>query len=49
MIVTSRYIIALPVSFLVAVGISRTKLIAWTIGLGPAPWEWRRTAAKKGA
>lgn len=49
MIVTSRYLFALPASFAVAVGLSRIKVTAWTIGLGPAPWEWKRSPAKKGA
>jgi surface polysaccharide O-acyltransferase-like enzyme len=38
-IVSSRFIFALPLSFAVAVGLSKFKPLAWTIGLGPNPWE----------
>ncbi len=41
-IVLLRFAIALPGSFLVAVGLSRLKPLAWTIGLGPNPWEMRK-------
>lgn len=40
MIVSSRYLFALPMSLAVAIGISKVKALAWTIGLGPAPWAW---------
>lgn len=46
MIVTSRYVIALPLAFATAVALSRIKLVAWTIGLGPTPWNWRKPAGK---
>ncbi len=46
MIVVSRYMIALPATLAVAVGLSRLKATAWTIGLGPAPWEWKRAPAQ---
>ena len=48
MIVLSRYAIALPLSFLLTIGLSRVTIFAWTIGLGPNPWEWRRSARKAG-
>lgn len=41
-IVSLRFAIALPGAFLVTIGISRLKLTAWTIGLGPTPWEPRK-------
>lgn len=44
LVLSVRYAIALPGSFVLARLLSRTKLLAWTIGLGPAPWEWRRNA-----
>jgi surface polysaccharide O-acyltransferase-like enzyme len=40
-IVASRYIFALPASLFLAIGISHTKFLAWTIGLGLNPWEWK--------
>ena len=40
MIVVSRFVIVLPLAFLTAYGLSRFRPLAWTIGLGPAPWEW---------
>jgi surface polysaccharide O-acyltransferase-like enzyme len=43
-IVLFRYALALPLSFALAVGLSRLKPLAWTIGLGPAPWETARKA-----
>ncbi len=47
MIVVARYGVALPGSFALAYGISKVGLLAWTIGLGPAPWE--RVKLKTGA
>jgi surface polysaccharide O-acyltransferase-like enzyme len=50
MIVLSRFVLVLPLSLLVAMGLSRIRLFAWTIGLGPSPWEWgrgRRAAAQE--
>jgi len=41
-IVVLRFAIALPGSFLVTIGLSRIKPLAWTIGLGPTPWEARK-------
>lgn len=49
LIVTSRYAVALPGSFLLAMGIGKLKATAWTIGLGPTPWEWRRSSLTAGA
>ena len=46
MIVTLRYVFALPASLGVTIALSRLTLTAWTIGLGPNPWEWRRAAQK---
>jgi len=34
-----RYGVALPGSFLLALGLSKVGALAWTIGLGPAPWD----------
>lgn len=42
-LVLLRFVIVLPASFLVSLGISKIKLLAWTIGLGPTPWEARQT------
>jgi surface polysaccharide O-acyltransferase-like enzyme len=42
-----RFSIALPASFLVALGISKVKLLAWTIGLGPTPWDARKAKVAK--
>lgn len=42
-IVVLRYAVALPGSFLLAVGLSKIGYLAWTIGLGPLPWEARRS------
>ncbi|QPM92254.1 acyltransferase [Pseudooceanicola algae] len=38
-IVVLRYAVALPGAFLFTVGLSRVGVLAWTIGLGPLPWE----------
>ena len=38
-IVVTRFSTALPMSFALAYGISKVGLLAWTIGLGPTPWE----------
>lgn len=43
-IVVLRYAVALPGSFALAIGISQLKPLAWTIGLGPNPWEMRKLA-----
>lgn len=41
-IVLSRFLIALPASFGVALALSRFPPLAWTIGLGPTPWAmWK--------
>ncbi|MGR3249397.1 MAG: acyltransferase [Paracoccus sp. (in: a-proteobacteria)] len=42
MVVVSRFILVLPAALLLAVGLSRFTPLAWTIGLGPTPWEARR-------
>lgn len=39
-IVMLRYAIVLPATFGLTMAISRFKPLAWTIGLGPAPWKW---------
>ncbi|MDB6454760.1 acyltransferase [Falsirhodobacter sp. 20TX0035] len=41
MIVISRFAVALPGAFLIAFALSKIPFLAWTIGLGPAPWERR--------
>lgn len=48
-IVLCRFGIALPLSFALAWGISKVGLLAWTIGLGPTPWERRKSRSKAGA
>ncbi|WP_376873937.1 acyltransferase family protein [Albirhodobacter sp. R86504] len=48
-LVLMRFALALPLSFLLAVGLSKMKPLAWTIGLGPTPWEARRPIKKAGA
>jgi surface polysaccharide O-acyltransferase-like enzyme len=48
-IVMLRYALALPMSFGLAVGLSKLKPLAWTIGLGPTPWEAWKSAKKAGA
>lgn len=40
-LVLTRFAVALPASFAVAYGLSKVPAFAWTIGLGPAPWETR--------
>lgn len=49
MIVLFRFALALPLSFAVAVALSRLKPLAWTIGLGPTPWQMRKANKKAGA
>lgn len=44
-LVILRFVLVLPVTFGIVVLLSRLKATAWTIGLGPAPWEWRRAGA----
>lgn len=43
-LVVTRYAFALPASLFLTIGLSKTKALAWTIGLGPNPWEMRRSA-----
>lgn len=43
-IVVGRFAFALPMSLAVAIGLSRLTPLAWTIGLGPNPWEMRKAA-----
>jgi surface polysaccharide O-acyltransferase-like enzyme len=40
-LVLLRFVVVLPTSFLVAYGISKVSAMAWTVGLGPTPWETR--------
>lgn len=42
-IVTGRFAVALPLSFAVAFGLSKFQPLAWTIGLGPTPWDLLRS------
>jgi surface polysaccharide O-acyltransferase-like enzyme len=44
LIVLSRFAFALPMSFAVAFAISRIGVLAWTIGLGPNPWQMIKAA-----
>ncbi len=44
-LVLARFSVALPLAFLLAIGLSKLKATAWTIGLGPAPWEPRNANA----
>lgn len=46
-IVSLRYAFALPGALLLAIGISKLKLTAWTVGLGPAPWTWSSQSPKQ--
>jgi peptidoglycan/LPS O-acetylase OafA/YrhL len=39
-LVVSRFVIVLPLTFGFILLLSRMQLTAWTIGLGPAPWQW---------
>lgn len=48
-IVVTRFGVALPLSFVLAWGLSKVAMLAWTIGLGPAPWERRTPNAKADA
>lgn len=43
--VVCKIIIVVPTTLALVVLIARSPLLAWTIGLGQAPWEWRRDAA----
>lgn len=45
-IVLCRFVTALGLSFLLAIGLSRFKPLAWTIGLGPTPWDMIKSAKK---
>ncbi|WP_299031633.1 acyltransferase [uncultured Sulfitobacter sp.] len=47
-IVLTRFAVALPASFALAWGLSKVALLAWTIGLGPTPWEQRKSRSKAG-
>ncbi|MEO9683338.1 MAG: acyltransferase [Tateyamaria sp.] len=42
LVVISRFAFALPMSFGLAVGLSKLRSLAWTIGLGPTPWDVAR-------
>jgi surface polysaccharide O-acyltransferase-like enzyme len=48
-IVMLRIAFALPASFLVALALSRIKLLAWTVGTGPTPWDARKARKIAGA
>lgn len=48
-IVVLRFALALPLSFALAVGLSRLKPVAWVIGLGPTPWEMLKSRKGVGA
>lgn len=39
LIVMARFAFALPASFALAYGLSKFQPLAWTIGLGPTPWD----------
>ncbi len=44
-LVSARFALVLPLTFALAVLIGRIPALAWTIGLGPAPWEGQRNKA----
>ena len=46
LIVVARIAVVLPLTFFIAIGFSRVKLLAWTIGLGPTPWELKRARSQ---
>lgn len=46
-LVLSRFVVVLPASFALALGFEKVKLLAWTIGLGPAPWNWSRARSAR--
>ncbi len=46
-VVLLRYAVVLPMSFALVLGLSRLKALAWTIGLGPTPWEARKSAKRQ--
>jgi len=39
LIVVSRFAVVLPLSFALVISLSNLKPLAWTIGLGPTPWD----------
>ncbi|MDO6457940.1 acyltransferase [Celeribacter halophilus] len=41
-LVLCRFALALPGAFLVSLGLSKVGALAWTIGLGPTPWDARK-------
>jgi len=43
LIVMTRFGFALPASFALAYALSKFEPLAWTIGLGPTPWDVVRT------
>jgi len=42
MIVLGRFAVALPLSFALTIALSKLSVLAWTIGLGPTPWDVAR-------
>lgn len=48
-IVIVRFSFALPLSFALTLGLSRLKHLAWTIGLGPTPWDMWKANKKTSA
>ncbi|WP_375279829.1 acyltransferase [Pseudooctadecabacter sp.] len=42
-LVLIRFAVALPLSLALTIGLSRLRPLAWTIGLGPTPWDIART------
>lgn len=48
-LVVSRILFTIPAAFALSVALSKTFVTAWTIGLGPAPWEWRKQTGAAGA
>ncbi len=49
LIVILRFAFALPASFALAMALDRFKPLAWTIGLGPNPWEMYKSRSSVGA
>ena len=41
-LVLTRFAVVLPLSFALTIGLSRLRPLAWTIGLGPTPWDIAR-------
>ena len=47
LVIVGRFAVVLPLSFAIAIGLSRINVLAWTIGLGPNPFEMVKSARLK--